>query len=695
MQTLRQGAALSYVELLEHLRQRLASAGFSQVPQLASSLVLDLKEPFSMDTVVPASASAGRSRDLGGADMEGQEGGGMFSGFLSGAANAFMAEEAGEEMEQLMDEAGSEREMSPTIRALLQVRGLTSKTLESSWHRVLAMENSFRIYKMNGDIIEIQTATCIVRDIKEALERSSGISASDVGLLVDGCELRNNASVSPGVRDLFLVVHNSLRAIAQDFVINTQCAYGSYGSCGTACHSGPQERLATDQEVAQMSHLANSRMLGLEEAGEVREAERKIHEAKRKVLEAERNRRKVSEEKKKTTWLLWNLRKSTQEEEKKVQEAKKEVQEAERQLQEAKRKAQDRAEVPGLLGRVQDAMPDYVQRCVAASVALEAEDERRKKNQDVYDRDILDLAEGELPLRVMLDYKDRSWGSGFQEDAIAAARLREGRVEDLIESAMLREWQSGCEVSLGARRFAEQRGYADADAGFGWRQAIQVTGKSAPLPRERVAILDLTCAWGEGEDAREAACRVVAKQLAQPEAQWVLVIEAMMSSRPQREALCAALMSSGVAAVGFVRSVAAAVAARQTKTAPDLVAVEVSGGLVLTPVYEGFMICDAIIEGSKDLPGLAQAHGQAIAACPVDTRLALRRNLLLYGAGAQDFEGGLEELKRATGCSTVRVEPSLAPGADKLLSTCDLEQLFVTREKYASEGMAAVHRTCL
>ena len=156
----------------------------------------------------------------------------------------------------------------PHCKALLQVRGLTSKTLESSWHRVLAMENSFRIYKMNGDIIEVQTATCIVRDIKEALERSSGISASDVGLLVDGCELRNNASVSPGVRDLFLVVHNSLRAIAQDFVINTQCAYGSYGSCGTACHSGPQERLATDQEVAQMSHLANFRMLGLEEARE-------------------------------------------------------------------------------------------------------------------------------------------------------------------------------------------------------------------------------------------------------------------------------------------------------------------------------------------------------------------------------------------------------------------------------------------
>jgi len=42
---------VSILELLEHLQGRLAEGGFSQVPQLASSLVLDLKQPFSLTTV--------------------------------------------------------------------------------------------------------------------------------------------------------------------------------------------------------------------------------------------------------------------------------------------------------------------------------------------------------------------------------------------------------------------------------------------------------------------------------------------------------------------------------------------------------------------------------------------------------------------------------------------------------------------
>lgn len=42
---------LSILELLEHLRERLAQGGFSQVPQLASSLVLNLKQQFSLTTV--------------------------------------------------------------------------------------------------------------------------------------------------------------------------------------------------------------------------------------------------------------------------------------------------------------------------------------------------------------------------------------------------------------------------------------------------------------------------------------------------------------------------------------------------------------------------------------------------------------------------------------------------------------------
>lgn len=58
---------VSILDLLEHLRARLADAGFSQVPQLASSVVLDLKQPFSFTTVNgKASASQeGLNRDLG------------------------------------------------------------------------------------------------------------------------------------------------------------------------------------------------------------------------------------------------------------------------------------------------------------------------------------------------------------------------------------------------------------------------------------------------------------------------------------------------------------------------------------------------------------------------------------------------------------------------------------------------------
>lgn len=60
-------AQVSILDLLEHLRARLADAGFSQVPQLASSVVLDLKQPFSFTTVNgKASASQeGLNRDLG------------------------------------------------------------------------------------------------------------------------------------------------------------------------------------------------------------------------------------------------------------------------------------------------------------------------------------------------------------------------------------------------------------------------------------------------------------------------------------------------------------------------------------------------------------------------------------------------------------------------------------------------------
>ncbi|CAJ1332906.1 unnamed protein product [Effrenium voratum] len=46
--------SISHLDLLEHLRARLAEAGYSQVPQLASSMVLDLKNSFSLTALATA-----------------------------------------------------------------------------------------------------------------------------------------------------------------------------------------------------------------------------------------------------------------------------------------------------------------------------------------------------------------------------------------------------------------------------------------------------------------------------------------------------------------------------------------------------------------------------------------------------------------------------------------------------------------
>eukprot|EP00928_Gymnodinium_smaydae_P028926 TRINITY_DN21925_c0_g3_i1.p1 TRINITY_DN21925_c0_g3~~TRINITY_DN21925_c0_g3_i1.p1 ORF type:complete len:699 (-),score=178.74 TRINITY_DN21925_c0_g3_i1:61-2103(-) len=51
IETFGQSATISYLELLERMRSRLASEGFSQVPQFASSLVLDLHQPFDLDRI--------------------------------------------------------------------------------------------------------------------------------------------------------------------------------------------------------------------------------------------------------------------------------------------------------------------------------------------------------------------------------------------------------------------------------------------------------------------------------------------------------------------------------------------------------------------------------------------------------------------------------------------------------------------
>lgn len=93
-----QGArAPSYLELLEQIRQRLANEGFSQVPQLASSLLVDLNSSFSMDTVcLPAQGRARGAGEAGygsnafAAPSGATEGGGAAAGFMAALSAAPM-----------------------------------------------------------------------------------------------------------------------------------------------------------------------------------------------------------------------------------------------------------------------------------------------------------------------------------------------------------------------------------------------------------------------------------------------------------------------------------------------------------------------------------------------------------------------------------------------------------------------------
>jgi len=58
-----EGKDLSFLDLLEGIRQDLNSKGFSQVPQVATSLVVDLKQAFALDTAfVPEETNGDESQ---------------------------------------------------------------------------------------------------------------------------------------------------------------------------------------------------------------------------------------------------------------------------------------------------------------------------------------------------------------------------------------------------------------------------------------------------------------------------------------------------------------------------------------------------------------------------------------------------------------------------------------------------------
>lgn len=87
---------LTYLSLLERMRQRLESEGFEQVPQLASSLLVELKQHFSLTTAFIPPDPTKQTRDRGGFDGTDVAflGGGAAcaAGFLATLANSHHGE---------------------------------------------------------------------------------------------------------------------------------------------------------------------------------------------------------------------------------------------------------------------------------------------------------------------------------------------------------------------------------------------------------------------------------------------------------------------------------------------------------------------------------------------------------------------------------------------------------------------------
>lgn len=71
------GQPLTYFSLLEKIRCKLRSEGYAQVPQAASSLVVDMRQPFALDTVFVPCPPAHTVEHLG------QAGGGSAANFLA------------------------------------------------------------------------------------------------------------------------------------------------------------------------------------------------------------------------------------------------------------------------------------------------------------------------------------------------------------------------------------------------------------------------------------------------------------------------------------------------------------------------------------------------------------------------------------------------------------------------------------
>ncbi|CAK9003235.1 unnamed protein product [Durusdinium trenchii] len=392
----------------------------------------------------------------------------------------------------------------------------------------------------------------------------------------------------------------------------------------------------------------------------------------------------------------------------------------------------------------QEHMEDYLSRLETCDMALEAEARRNQIFTDRYDMDILNLTQGDTPMKALLDYRERCWDDSQVERARRSAQERDLVFVDPVEAEVLKNWENTCIDSstwaLWRWRHADEVPASGDELGAGWRELLRVSGgqprpiRWPTLPAAPVLTLDLELGailiCGQSVEPQDSwrllegagcSCWVVQSMLLQQmleDGTWTaenwrrvfadfrleirtcsfLILEPSCQPMSWRTKICKSLMELRVEAVGCLLSLSMMASALQVPTAMYIDCSATS--TTITPVFEGYMITDGIVRADSGdcREVLPSAVAQSLECCPIDTRRLLDRKGVLYGAcSAKMLDHGsgesIEELKRKMKPMKLQIESrgTLYRGVCQVLHESYRRFILVTREQYEIEGIIALN----
>ncbi|CAL1144489.1 unnamed protein product [Cladocopium goreaui] len=327
----------------------------------------------------------------------------------------------------------------------------------------------------------------------------------------------------------------------------------------------------------------------------------------------------------------------------------------------------------------EEEVEDYLTRSASCKMALQSESQRNAQFTDPYEQEMLGLQEGDIPMKVLLDYKERSWNhitTLSVEDAQRISQERDRLVQDPLDQHVLSSWDScvravrtwhGCSAAhseegrhsletsdppwlvlaidchaVGVALMGRSR-----SPGAAW-QAVTATGgpwwkaRSSTLEKMEREMLWTASGWQQVM-VNDLKLDLDHKKCA------FLILEPVMgvASATRRKEISKSLNELGVAAIGFASSLtmlAAGAGAGARAGPPGRSGMCIDAGpnsAIFAPVFEGFLLTDAMIQidlaaGTAGEEALARTLEQSLARCPIDARRRVRRNIMVYGEDSRN-----------------------------------------------------------